>query len=57
MTDEPNPKEVAKKPEELSPEELEAVSGGAVNAYLIVDGRPGLSTAKTASIPLLPEGE
>jgi hypothetical protein len=34
------------KSEELNPNEQEKVSGGAVNAYLIIDGRPGPSTSK-----------
>ena len=35
---------------ELSNEDLEKVQGGAVNAYLIVDGRPGPSTSKQQAI-------
>jgi hypothetical protein len=31
---------------ELSNEDLEKVTGGAVNAYLIIDGRPGPATSK-----------
>ena len=36
--------------DELSNEELEKVQGGAVNAYLIIDGRPGPSTSKQQTI-------
>jgi hypothetical protein len=36
--------------DELSHEDLEKVQGGAVNAYLIIDGRPGPSTSKQQTI-------
>ena len=36
--------------DELSNEDLEKVHGGAVNAYLIIDGRPGPSTSKQQAI-------
>jgi hypothetical protein len=37
---------VEEKRKELTPTEQEQVAGGAVNAYLIIDGRPGPSTSK-----------
>ena len=40
MSDE---EEIKKKSDELTKEELEKAAGGAVNAYLIIDGRPGPS--------------
>ena len=42
MDDTAKPKPVEKKPEakELNESELEKATGGAVNAYLIIDGRP-----------------
>ena len=51
MDDTAEPKPV-EKPEakELKESELEKVTGGAVNAYLIIDGRPGPSTSKTDAI-------
>jgi hypothetical protein len=36
--------EIEKKRDELTEEELEKAAGGAVSAYLIIDGRPGLSS-------------
>ena len=52
MDDTAKPKPVEKKPEakELKESELEKATGGAVNAYLIIDGRPGPSTSKTDAI-------
>jgi bacteriocin-like protein len=52
MDDTAKPKPVEKNPEakELNESELEKVTGGAVNAYLIIDGRPGPSTSKTNAI-------
>ena len=52
MDDTAKPKPVEKKPEakELNQTELEKVTGGAVNAYLIIDGRPGPSTTKADAI-------
>jgi hypothetical protein len=35
--------EIKKKSDELTKEELDKAAGGAVNAYLIIDGRPGPS--------------
>lgn len=37
---------------ELSNEDLEKVQGG-VNAYLLIDGRPGPSTSKQQAIAIL----
>ena len=39
--------------EELSDRQLDQVQGGAVNAYLIIDGRPGPSTSKQQAIDIL----
>jgi hypothetical protein len=39
-------KEAPKQAPELSENELDKVPGGSVNAYLIIDGRPGPSTSK-----------
>ena len=39
--------------DELSNEKLEKVQGGAVNPYLIIDGRPGPSTSKQDAITTL----
>jgi hypothetical protein len=38
--------EIKKKSDELAKEELDKAAGGAVNAYLVIDGRPGPSTSK-----------
>jgi hypothetical protein len=55
MDDTAKPKPVEKKPEakELEESELEKVTGGAVNAYLIIDGRPGPSTSKADAIKIV----
>lgn len=52
MDDTAEPKPVAEKLEakELKESELEKVTGGAVNAYLLIDGRPGPSTSKADAI-------
>jgi hypothetical protein len=39
--------------DELNDAQLDKVQGGAVNAYLIVDGRPGPSTSKAGAIDIL----
>jgi hypothetical protein len=39
--------------EELSEGQLDRVQGGAVNSYLIIDGRPGPSTSKVQAIDIL----
>ena len=39
--------------DELNDAQLDKVQGGNVNAYLIIDGRPGPSTSKTQSISVL----
>jgi hypothetical protein len=48
MDDTAKPKPEEKKPEakELKESELEKVTGGLVDAYLIIDGRDGESTSK-----------
>jgi hypothetical protein len=55
MDDTAEPKPVAEKPEakELKESELEKVTGGAVNAYLVIDGRPGPSTSKADAIKIV----
>ena len=57
MSDE---KEIPKQVSELSEKELDNVAGGSVNPYLIIDGRPGPSTSKSAAIaavtPIAPTG-
>lgn len=59
MSDEKeNPNEEKQAPNqapELSDKEMDNVTGGAVNAYLIIDGRPGPSTSKNNSIDILSE--
>jgi bacteriocin-like protein len=46
-------KEAPKQAPELSETELDNVTGGNVNSYLIIDGRPGPSTSKNTSIPII----
>jgi hypothetical protein len=55
MDDTAKPKPVEKKPEaeQLKESELEKVTGGAVNAYLVIDGRPGPSTSKADAIKIV----
>jgi hypothetical protein len=52
-TAEPKPVEEKSEAKELKESELEKVTGGAVNAYLIIDGRPGPSTSKADAIKIL----
>ena len=42
--------------EELSEGQLDQVQGGAVNAYLIIDGRPGPSTSTQQPIDTVSSG-
>ena len=52
-TAELKPVEEKSEAKQLKESELEKVTAGAVNAYLIIDGRPGPSTSKADAIKIL----